>query len=234
MSRSSDNFDDYAEAYAQHVSDALPAGFGDVDKYARIKADHLVAEIRSAFARRKDLAILDAGCGVGLTDGFLREHYGNITGCDMSAKSLDIARRRNPSLKYVHSIDGKLPFADKRFDVVFAICVVHHVPPAEWPRFFAEMHRVLAPGGMLAIYEHNPWNPLTRRVVASVEFDRDAVLLTAGQCAELALSAGLVSASRKYILFLPSESPSWVRFERSVLSWLPFGAQYQVTARRSL
>lgn len=233
MQSESENFDVYADDYSRHVTDALPAGFGDVDKYARIKADHLTQEMREIFGARRDVEILDAGCGIGLTDSFLKAEYGNITGFDVSLKSLEIARLRNPELKYAQSDDGTLPFEDGSFDVVFAICVVHHVPPALWAKFFSEMKRVLRHGGLLAIYEHNPWNPLTRRVVANVEFDRDAVLLTGGQCARLASDAGLVEPRCRYILFAPTESPAWVNFERRFLSRLPIGAQYQCTARRA-
>ena len=232
MNREMSSFDDYANVYAKHVTGALPAGFGDVDKYARIKVEHLVEEIRANVSNRRDVAILDAGCGVGLTDSILQEYFPNITGCDVSQKSVEIAALRNPELTYVHSPDGGLPFPDATFDVVFAICVVHHVPPDHWLKFFAEIRRVLVPGGLSAIYEHNPWNPLTRRVVANVEFDRDAVLLTASQCRELALSVGMVCPAKKYILFTPLESPAWVRFERAALSWMPLGAQYQATSRR--
>ena len=60
-----------------------------------------------------------------------------------------------------------MPVPDASVDVVFAICVVHHVPPAHWGAFAAEMARVLRPGGVAAIFEHNPLNPVTRRVVSN-------------------------------------------------------------------
>ena len=41
------------------------------------------------------------------------------------------------------------------------------------------MRRVVRPGGLLCIIEHNPFNPLTRLAVVRCEFDRDAVLLPA-------------------------------------------------------
>lgn len=42
----------------------------------------------------------------------------------------------------------ELPFADRSFDLVFGHAVLHHVPDLE--RAFAELHRVLRPGGTLA------------------------------------------------------------------------------------
>jgi SAM-dependent methyltransferase len=225
-------FDGYASKYAAHVNDALPAGFGEVDRYARIKAAHLARLIAGKFPGRSDLRLLDNGCGVGMTDLYLRETFPNITGCDMSAESLAAARLRNPGLDYVHFQGNRLPFADASFEVAFAICVVHHVPPAQWPAFFSEMLRVLVPCGLLAICEHNPINPLTRLVVSKVEFDRDAVLLDAGRCCALAKGAGALDPHVQFITFLPLESPAWLALERAALSWLPLGAQYQVSATK--
>lgn len=229
---SGENFDIYAADYSRHVNSALPKGFGDVARYARIKARHLAQEICGVFGRDGNPAILDAGCGIGLTDRFLKEEYGNITGFDPSPQSLELARVRNPDLQYVHSSDAALPFQDRQFDVVFAVCVVHHVAPLQRAAFFRDMRRVLKPGGLLAIYEHNPRNPMTRRVVANVDFDRDAVLLTSGECARLAAEEGFRAPLCKYIIFAPFVSRRWVKLERRLFSRLPIGAQYQCTARR--
>ena len=64
------------------------------------------------------------------------------------------------------------------FDVVFAMCVWHHIPPNQWTNFISELSRVLSQEGLLLVYEHNPLNPLTRRVVSRCAFDKDAVLLS--------------------------------------------------------
>jgi SAM-dependent methyltransferase len=72
--------------------------------------------------------VLDVGCGVGLTDQLLKVHLPLLAGVDISGKSLDVARVRNPEIAYHHSADDKLPFVNGSFDVVFAMCVWHHVP----------------------------------------------------------------------------------------------------------
>ena len=97
---------------------------------------------------------------------------------DVSDSSIELARTRNPEIDYHHSADGKLPFESASFDVVFAICVWHHVPPDQWTTFISELSRVTVPNGLLLIYEHNPWNPLTRLVVSRCAFDEDAVLVS--------------------------------------------------------
>jgi SAM-dependent methyltransferase len=225
-------FDDYAQAYREHVAKALPPGVGEVDAFARVKVWHLIRAIDSVFPGQREVEILDAGCGIGLTDRYLKGTYPRITGFDVSPKSVELAAQANPGLSYYSEPSGHLPFEDSRFDVVFAICVVHHVPPAEWTGFFRQLHRVLKPGGLLAIYEHNPWNPATQWVVSRCEFDRDAVLLSSSQCRTLAGTAGFSEPCIRNLLFLPLESPLWCSWERRLFSRLPIGAQYEFIARK--
>jgi SAM-dependent methyltransferase len=225
-------FDDYAEAYRDHVARALPLGVGEVDAFARVKVWHLIRAIDSVFPGHREVQILDAGCGIGLTDRYLKATYPNITGFDVSPKSLELATQANPELSYRCEPSGQLPFEDSRFDVVFAICVVHHVPPVDWLSFFRQLHRVVKPGGLLAIYEHNPWNPATQWVVSRCEFDRDAVLLSSSKCRELAKEAGFCTPRTSNLLFLPLESPLWCLWERRLFCRVPIGAQYEFTARK--
>ena len=48
-------------------------------------------------------------------------------------------------------------------DATYATCVMHHVPRARWRLFASELGRVTRPGGTVLTFEHNPYNPLTRR-----------------------------------------------------------------------
>ena len=121
-----------------------------------------------------------------------------------------------------------MPYSDGAFDLTFAVCVVHHVPRSDWSIFAAEMARVLRPGGLALIIEHNPFNPVTRHVVNRCEFDRDAVLLTARTCRHLMQGAGLKIVEKNYITFIPFQMRGVEQIERR-LGWLPLGAQYIVS-----
>jgi SAM-dependent methyltransferase len=173
---------------------------------------------------------LDVGCGIGQTDSFLQGTFAGLHGVDVTPNMIQAARRRNPGVVYAVSDGKQLPYDAGVFDVAFAINVMHHVSPAAWPSFLSEMRRVVCPGGLCVIFEHNPFNPLTRLVVARCEFDRDAVLLRAGQLKALFRSSGLQTVERNYFLFLPF-SWSWVSRLEKGLGWLPLGAQHYLVGK---
>jgi hypothetical protein len=91
------------------------------------------------------------------------------------------------------------------------------------------MHRVLHPGGVAVIIEHNPLNPLTRLAVFRCPFDDDAVLIGARGTTRLLREAGLRDPKSEYILLSPVRAAAMQRVERA-LSALPLGAQYASSA----
>jgi SAM-dependent methyltransferase len=102
---------------------------------------------------------------------------------------------------------------------------MHHVPPQERLALLCEIRRVVRPGGLVCIIEHNPFNPLTRVAVMRCEFDRDAVLLRAIQSRRLMIATGLRHIDTRYFLLLPWATPLTRRIEAGI-QHLPLGAQY--------
>jgi SAM-dependent methyltransferase len=223
-------FDAYSESYRAEVEQALPFAGMDLDRFTAVKAAHLVGLAGRLLRAPRELAVLDVGCGTGETDRFLAGAFGSLHGADISAGLLDRARETNPGVEYRHYEPGRLPYEEDAFDLAFCINVMHHVPPPEWPAFVAEMGRVTHGGGIVAVFEHNPLNPLTRRVVSRCAFDEDAVLLRRRRAEQLLEGAGLVPAEGAYILFLPLGA-GWARAVERPLRWVPLGAQYYVAGR---
>jgi len=102
---------------------------------------------------------------------------------------------------------------------------MHHVPPEEWPVFTAELRRVVKPGGVALIFEHNPYNFVTRRVVSSCVFDKNAILLKPGETRALLKEAGFTKVETRYILTVPAANPALQIVDR-LFGRLPLGAQY--------
>ena len=226
------DFDRIADAYEQEVEVATRFAGLPTQFFLEVKVAHLLNRLRQQFEDFRRLRVLDVGCGVGLTDQLLKAHLPHLVGVDISGKSLNVARVRNPQISYHHSTDNNLPFVNGSFDVVFAICVWHHVPPNQWTAFLSELFRVLVPKGLLFVYEHNPWNPLTRLVVSRCSFDEDAVLVSAYQAARKVRHAGFGKISTDYLLFLPFKSGIIQRLETALFRKIPLGGQYALCATR--
>ena len=104
----------------------------------------------------------------------------------------------HPSFKtYEQPSLVELPFEDNSVDFV-AVCVYHHVHGTARKLLTREIKRVLTPGGLCCIVEHNPWNPVTRAIVRRCPVDADAEILTARTASRLIQEAGFQVLSADY------------------------------------
>jgi SAM-dependent methyltransferase len=218
-------FDRFRDSYESELNRVVAWAGQDADVYSRVKADALLELARRHVGEPAQLRFLDVGCGIGSTDRHLVGHVGALTGVDISEAMIDRARATNPGVSYRTYDGSRLPFEDRSLDVVFAVCVMHHVPPSSWPRLVSELTRVTRTGGIVAIAEHNPYNPVTRAIVNRCAFDADAVLLSQKTSRRLLTAAGLLPIETRNILFVPWRNPFVVRAE-SALRRVPLGAQY--------
>jgi SAM-dependent methyltransferase len=224
------SFDRYGETYAEKLQEAL-GGLGSRDFFAEVKARILLRVAERRLGPSGDLSVLDVGCGPGLTDAFLTGKFKLLAGVDVSPRMVERAREANPTARYEVYDGSRLPFESGSFDLSFAICVLHHVEPPARPAFAAEAARVTRPGGLVAVLEHNPLNPLTRAVVHRCEFDEGVDLVGMRETKRLLASIGADSIESRYILFFPWQAEFFRRAEH-MLGALPLGAQYIVTATR--
>lgn len=220
------DFDAFSQTYEEDVRKLLPATANEHEFYLRAKIDALLRRCARDGIDLWRCDLLDVGCGVGLMHEGLAPHVKSLTGVDVSAASLEVARRSHPSFAYRAYEGGALPFADGSFDAVLLVCTLHHVPPAEWASFLGEIFRVLRPGGFFFVVEHNPWNPATNYIVSRCAFDADAVLVSAPRCRRLARGAGFAVRAVDFILFLPLKWRAVSFLESRLLRGVPLGAQY--------
>lgn len=223
-------FDRCADEYEQlHAANIRLSG-EDPAYFARYK----VQDVARTFAALPPARILDFGAGIGGSVPYWREFFprASLTCLDVSERSLAIACDRYPGGAEYRSFDGvTVPFEDGSFDVVFAACVFHHIDAAEHVSLLRELRRVLADGGSLFLFEHNPLNPLTRHAVDTCPFDANAVLIRARTMRARVRAAGLDNVALAYRIFFPGSLRILRPLER-YLEWLPLGAQYRICARK--
>jgi len=222
----------YPDRYREDINRSIGFAGVDVDFFTRGKADSIVDMLdRFAPMRAAGASCLDIGCGIGILHPLFRPSVAKLAGTDVSVEAIETARAANPTVDYRSYEGTTLPYADASFDFSSTVCVMHHVPPAQWPAFVAEAWRVTRAGGLFAVYEHNPINPLTKVAVWRCPFDHDAVLLRAGRVIDLLEAQGFEILAKEYLFFVPADA-KWARRTDRALAWLPLGAQYVVCARK--
>ncbi|MFD9948902.1 class I SAM-dependent methyltransferase [Nonomuraea sp. NPDC059023] len=146
---------------------AQPSPFNDYDRFAEAYAAENEASLLNAYYERPamlELAgdvtgrrILDAGCGSGPLFSALRDRGALVTGVDVSAGMLELARRRlgaDADLR-VADLARPLPFPGDAFDDVIASLVLHYLE--DWGPTLAELRRVLRPAGRLLVSVEHPF-----------------------------------------------------------------------------
>lgn len=144
-------FDDKA---ASEAYDDPASYFGHgVNGYHRYRHARLLDHLRAGLCGRRPTSLLDIGCGLGDLTALIRDDQSIrcAVGVDFAEAAVAVARRRFPDIGFRAAELPALPFADGSFDLVSACEVLYHIPPADRSRAIDEMHRVLAPGGVVLV-----------------------------------------------------------------------------------
>ncbi|MEJ5057638.1 MULTISPECIES: class I SAM-dependent methyltransferase [unclassified Pseudomonas] len=222
-------FDSLADEYHdQHKENIAITGEGP-EFFSEYKISDLAALIK--LRKLPANSILDFGSGIGNSLPYFRKYFPDaVLNCgDVSGRSIEIAKTRFPGNEQYALIGDRIPLDSGSQDIVFSACVFHHIPHEDHQHWLQELHRVTRPGGLLVIYEHNPFNPLTVRAVNTCPLDVNAKLIigrTMGKRAEL---AGWNDAKVTYRMFFPSMFRV-LRPAEKYLGWLALGAQYRMSA----
>ncbi len=221
-------FDRYSGSYEELLKDPIRDRFtGSGSQFFHVRKRDLIREhFSSRGIDTRKLRYLDIGCGKGELLSLLRDDFREIAGCDPSPGMLSSSQGVETR---VQENPGKIPFEDAAFDFVTAVCVYHHVPPSSRLALTREACRVLKPGGIFAIIEHNPYNPVTRLIVSRTPVDADAVLLRPSEAREWMREAGFTCGAPEYFLYLPEpiyrRTGDWLEH---LLRRVPLGGQYVI------
>jgi Methylase involved in ubiquinone/menaquinone biosynthesis len=222
-------FDQYARSYDGLLEDPIRDSFAqDPLHFHRRKWIVLERLLKRAGVDPKTQRWLDVGCGRGELLDMASGSFARAIGCDPSHGMLVSGARADV---FQQPSQVELPFEDNSADLVTAVCVYHHVHGEARSLLTSEIRRVLAPGGLCCIIEHNPWNPVTRAIVKRCPVDVDAELLTAPSGSALLKSAGFERVCADYFLFLPERLFHRMGSVEGMFSSVPLGGQYALLAR---
>ncbi len=216
-------FDPYASSYDATINRALIGTGAKASYFQHYRAQYLCSRL----TLREGSRILDYGCGTGNLSARLLAARPDlvIDGFDPSVKSIsavpNLLRDRGVFTNNPRELDGA-------YDYTIMAMVMHHIVPAERGDVLATIRELMTPAGQLAIFEHNPANPLTRRIVDRCSFDKDAVLVRPAEARDLVKNGGLSPIRQDYLGFFP---PLLGRLDR-FLARCPLGVQYVLVALR--
>jgi SAM-dependent methyltransferase len=180
--------DDVRAYWNEHIHDLEitrhPVGsrgfFDDLDQYHFEKLHHLLRLVDFDGARGR--TVLEVGCGAGVDLARYARGGAQVTGVDLSASAIDLARanfEQQGLAGRFEVADGEhLPFGDNSFDIVYAHGVVQYTADPE--RLVDECRRVLKPGGqaIFQVYNRISWlNALSKLMKVGLEHDNAPVLL---------------------------------------------------------
>ena len=129
---------------------------------------------------------------------FIREKFpdSKLFGTDIAQKSIEIAKSQNPYCEFFTLDDQKTDKSFYQFDLIFVAGVF--------------------------IFEHNPYNPITRKLVRECPFDKDAVLLTKSEMIKLLERSNFKGDTTGYCLFIPPKFSYLLKLEKNI-DWFTVG-----------
>jgi ubiquinone/menaquinone biosynthesis C-methylase UbiE len=145
------------EKAGKDVNRLMPEDLAPIDQF-HIRGRTATLELARAAGLDSAKYVLDVGSGVGGTSRCLAKEFGcRVTGIDLTDEYCRAATMLSARIGLAHLVDFRqgdateLPFDDQTFDVVWTEHVAMNIP--DKARLYKEMHRVLKPGGTLAIYD---------------------------------------------------------------------------------
>ena len=225
-------FDQFSNSYNEFLNDSVNLLGGKQTFFTNYKAKLIKKFLKKRNLLSTELTFLDFGCGIGNNIPYLSKNLPRcrLYGTDVSSGSIKIANDLYSNICKFKSFDGvALPFKKNYFDFVFISNVLHHIPAENHAQTLKVIKKVIKKNGIIFIVEHNPLNPLTKSIFNNCIFDKEAEMLKAKYLLSILKRENFKSPKLNYILFVPPFLKFFSFIDRYI-NFLPFGAQYCITA----
>jgi len=223
-------FDPYSKNYNNHVNDALRITGYDTNTLIKAK----LLKLQELFPDLVPLHfnLLDFGCGIGNLYESVKQFFPYVayTGVDKSEESVNQARSRFSKSSIFHTLHSE-NWKDIQYDLIFSAGVFHHIPHDEHKNLLKNLSALLKPGGKVAIWEHNPLNPFTKKIVNDCIFDQDAVLIHPHWMKKDMRETPLSNIQVTYTTFFP-KALAYLNVLDPYLGWFPLGGQFVITGEK--
>ncbi|MDO8488609.1 MAG: class I SAM-dependent methyltransferase [Candidatus Omnitrophota bacterium] len=223
-------FDNHSFDYDKLIDQDIRVSGESIDYFASYKARCVKEFLGCSFKG----SILDYGCGVGIGAKHLKRYFDSqkvaITGYDVSKESIQRAIEEVKDIIFIGEFEK---ISKESFDVIIVANVIHHIRQEERPDFFIKISGLLKKNGYIFIFEHNPYNPITRSVVKKSILDRDASLIELKATGKMLKQAGISILKKRYIVFFPRYLKA-LRFLEPILGVVPMGAQYLCVGKMTM
>ncbi|MCC7210285.1 MAG: class I SAM-dependent methyltransferase [Candidatus Brocadia sp.] len=208
--------------------------------FVRVKSLHFLRMIKNLCHGYRDVVCIDLGCGTAETTEYFQDKFAYTIGCDYSFGMIQFADQKHlKRTSFVNSVSEVLPLKDSSVTVAVLFNMLHHIgSKGQLMQTLREVYRILKNEGIIAIYEMNPLNPLTRHVVNTNEIDRAVNLdgykkslypttFYPWEARSILLQAGFRIRRQEYLIFFPQFFSFLLPLER-FLAKIPLGGLYSV------
>lgn len=208
--------------------------------FVRVKSLHFLRMTKNLCHSYQDAVCIDLGCGTAETTEYFQDKFTHTIGCDYSFGMIQFAAQKQlKGISFINSVSEVLPLKDGSVGVAVLFNMLHHIGSNDQlMQTLREVYRILKNEGMIAIYEMNPLNPLTRHVVKTNEIDRAVNLdgyrkslypttFYPWETRSLLTQAGFRIRRQEYLVFFPKVLSFLLPLER-FLAKIPLGGLYSV------
>tara|TARA_B100000959_G_C14787487_1_gene544118 strand:+ start:21 stop:710 length:690 start_codon:yes stop_codon:yes gene_type:complete len=224
-------FDKFSNNYTEILNNSIIKFTGfDSFHFITVKLTKL-RELNPSFLN-KPINFLDYGCGNGNLYNNFHQYFpkANYFGVDISREMIKEARRRfqaNGTFYEINSSEWK----KNSYDLIFSAGVFHHIHPKDQSNVINDLYNLMSDTGKMLIWEHNPLNPFTRKIVKESEIDKDAIMIPPNKMKNLFIQNRICFDRIIYTGFFPKSLQFLTSLEK-YLERIPLGAQYVAIGKK--